>query len=82
MLRAALLVGGAAIGLSACNTVAGMGEDTSAAGQAITRGADEGSTSVSQGTQGTAPGCATPMHENLPGGTDYDGPPVAGCTPP
>lgn len=25
--------------------------------------------------------CATPMHQDRPGGTDYNGPPVAGCPP-
>lgn len=27
-------------------------------------------------------GCATPLHQNRPGGSDYRGPPVPGCTGP
>jgi hypothetical protein len=26
--------------------------------------------------------CADPLHQNRPGGSDYRGPPVAGCIPP
>jgi hypothetical protein len=39
---------------------------------------------VAQGGSTAAPppgGCADAMHENLPGGTDYHGAPVAGCPP-
>ncbi len=79
--RTALLLGGAALLLAACNTMAGVGEDTSAAGRAVTRSADETSTSIDQGIDGAPQGCATPLHENLPGGTDYRGPPVPGCPP-
>jgi hypothetical protein len=25
--------------------------------------------------------CADPLHQNRPGGSDYHGPPVAGCRP-
>jgi len=36
-----LLLGAALMGtLSACNTIAGMGEDVSAAGRGVTRGAE------------------------------------------
>jgi predicted small secreted protein len=37
-----LLLGAALVGIvAACNTVAGVGEDVSAAGRGITRGADQ-----------------------------------------
>lgn len=32
-------------------------------------------------TYGAPTQCADSMHEDLPGGTDYYGPPVAGCPP-
>ena len=41
-LLAKLLIGAALIGVvSACNTVAGIGEDISAAGRGMTRGAEQ-----------------------------------------
>ena len=36
-----LLIAGAALSLTACNTMSGMGQDVSAGGKAITKGADE-----------------------------------------
>ncbi|WP_246792039.1 entericidin A/B family lipoprotein [Burkholderia perseverans] len=38
-LAAAFALAGMVLGLAACNTVAGMGEDLNAAGRAITRAA-------------------------------------------
>jgi hypothetical protein len=34
---------------------------------------------ISAPPPGSAIRCADPMHQNLPGGTDYHGPPVYGC---
>jgi predicted small secreted protein len=45
LLIAALLLSGAAVALSACNTTAGVGQDVSATGRAVTNSAD----SVKQG---------------------------------
>jgi predicted small secreted protein len=67
--------------VAGCNTVAGFGEDTQAAGRGITNAADQTKTSIDEGTS-SPPGCATPLHQDLPGGTDYHGPPVAGCPAP
>ncbi|ACR31249.1 entericidin A/B family lipoprotein [Burkholderia glumae] len=39
-LAALVALAGMVLGLAACNTVAGMGEDINAAGRAITRAAD------------------------------------------
>jgi predicted small secreted protein len=39
--RLVLLLALAAVGLAACNTVAGVGEDLSAAGHAVSKGADK-----------------------------------------
>lgn len=33
------------------------------------------------GAAAAPPLCADALHEDRPGGTDYDGPPVAGCPP-
>jgi predicted small secreted protein len=74
----ALLALAAAGGLGACNTVRGLGEDTSAAGRAVSRGADQGSRDLHAGGEG----CADALHQNRPGGSDYHGPPVAGCPSP
>ncbi len=41
MLLASLLLAGATITLSACNTTAGAGEDLSATGHAVTHGAEK-----------------------------------------
>ncbi|MBV9521960.1 MAG: entericidin A/B family lipoprotein [Alphaproteobacteria bacterium] len=80
-LTATLLLCGAA-SLGACNTMAGLGEDTSSAGHALTNSAAQTSTSIDQATSNTPVGCATPLHQDLPGGTDYKGPPVPGCPGP
>ncbi len=40
LLVAALLLSGAAVALSACNTTAGVGQDVSATGRALTNTAD------------------------------------------
>ncbi|MGO8918564.1 MAG: entericidin A/B family lipoprotein [Stellaceae bacterium] len=40
-LLAIILLTGAAVSLSACNTTAGFGEDLSAAGHAVTNSADK-----------------------------------------
>jgi len=40
-LLSALLIAAALLSLSACNTVAGMGQDLKAGGQAITNAADQ-----------------------------------------
>ena len=40
-LLAALLLMGATIGLGACNTTAGLGQDVSATGHAVTTGAEK-----------------------------------------
>jgi predicted small secreted protein len=71
----AVLALSAAGALGACNTVEGMGQDTSAAGRAISRSADQGKRDMHSGGEG----CADAMHQDRPGGTDYHGPPVAGC---
>ena len=63
--------------LGACNTMAGLGEDTSAAGRAITRSADQGQRDANQ-TAAPA-GCATALHQDRPGGTDYRGPIDPAC---
>ncbi|HZS84039.1 MAG TPA: entericidin A/B family lipoprotein [Stellaceae bacterium] len=39
---------GAAVALSACNTMAGLGEDTSAAGHALTNSATQTQTNMQQ----------------------------------
>ncbi len=41
MLLGVFLLAGAAIALSGCNTTAGVGEDVSAAGHAVTNAADK-----------------------------------------
>jgi len=74
-----LAISGIALALAGCNTMAGLGRDTSGAGNALSSSAEQTGTSIDQGVNGTPQGCATPMHQNLPGGTDYHGPPVAGC---
>jgi entericidin B len=38
---AALLIAGATLPLAACNTMSGMGQDVSAGGKAITKGAED-----------------------------------------
>jgi entericidin B len=38
---AALLITGAALPLAACNTMSGMGQDVSAGGNAVTKGAQD-----------------------------------------
>jgi predicted small secreted protein len=40
LLLLAILLSGAAMGLSACNTTAGVGQDVSATGRALTNSAD------------------------------------------
>ena len=37
----AVLIAGAVLSLTACNTVSGLGQDTSAAGKAVTTGAEK-----------------------------------------
>jgi len=41
LLIGATLAGAATVALSACNTMAGIGEDISAAGRGMTRGAEK-----------------------------------------
>jgi len=72
-------ISGIALALAGCNTMAGLGRDTSSAGHALSNSASQTSTSIDQGTSNVPEGCATPMHQELPGGTDYHGPPVPGC---
>jgi predicted small secreted protein len=78
---AAMLLAGAAASLCGCNTVAGFGRDTEAAGHALTNAAGQTQEDIGEGTS-TPTGCATPLHQNLPGGTDYHGPAVPACPPP
>ena len=74
----ALLLAGAAASLGGCNTMAGFGRDTAAAGRALTNSAEQTREDIGEGSSAPT-GCATPLHQNLPGGTDYNGPPVPGC---
>jgi predicted small secreted protein len=64
--------------LAACNTVEGVGRDTSAAGRSLSNAADQGSRDIH-----AAPGpeCADALHQDRPGGTDYRGPRVPACEP-
>ena len=43
-----MLLAGAAVALSACNTMEGLGKDTSAAGHALTNSADQTQQNISQ----------------------------------
>jgi predicted small secreted protein len=64
--------------LAACNTVEGVGRDTSAAGRSLSNAADQGSRDIHTGN---APECANGLHQDRPGGTDYRGPRDAACEP-
>jgi predicted small secreted protein len=66
----------AAAGLGACNTVEGLGRDTSAAGRSVSNVARQGERDIHAGT---APECADALHQDRPGGTDYRGPPDPNC---
>jgi len=62
--------------LAACNTVEGVGRDTSAAGRSLSNAADQGSRDIHAGN---ASGCADALHQDRPGGTDYRGPYDPAC---
>jgi predicted small secreted protein len=64
--------------LGACNTMEGVGRDTSAAGRSLSNAADQGARDLHSGN---APGCADALHQDRPGGTDYRGPRDPGCEP-
>jgi predicted small secreted protein len=70
----------AALGaVTACNTVEGMGRDTSAAGRSLSNAADQGSRDIHASP---VEGCADALHQDRPGGTEYHGPPVPECGAP
>ena len=49
-LFAVAILGAAALGLSACNTISGAGKDVSAVGHNVTRGSDATSNAISDKT--------------------------------
>jgi predicted small secreted protein len=62
--------------LSACNTMEGLGRDTSSAGRSLGNAANQGRADMQAGN---APECADMLHQDRPGGTDYKGPPDPRC---
>ena len=64
--------------LGACNTVEGLGRDTSAAGRGISNTARQGDRDIHSSS---VEGCADALHQDRPGGTDYHGPAEPACEP-